>query len=311
MQTLLGYAYDFHVFWDSYLQPRQLTLRDVTPDVLRGFFAFLRRGYEAAVEGKAAIHRVNSNSGLARKRAALRGIFAYLTHSRHLYEHDPSAELSDRRARRRGGAVHRPLPVFLSESESLRLKENMEHGGRKYRAYQRLNLRDFTIITLFIAAGLRVSELVALTLHSFDPDLTLVRVIGKGNKPRVVPLSAEARAVLQAYIADRRGHEGVPAAQRDLLFLNRQNQPLTRKGVHDIVRLYCDRAGLFPNGKPVSPHKLRHTAATNWYRKGLDLYMLQQVLGHANPATTEIYTHVTPREVLAAVRRIDEGSGQP
>lgn len=306
-RTLHGYAHDFHVFWHYYLLPQGVAdLRQVTPDHLRGFIAFLRLGYTAPTRnGRSRVYRVNSEPGLARKRSALRTIFFYLTKVRQLYAHDPSAALDERRTRRRGGRVHERLPVFLTAGETIRLQETAAHGKDRYAGAEWLNLRDFTILSLFIGTGMRVSELIALTEFSFDADLSLVRVVGKGNKPRTVPISTEVRQVLAVYLEQRRLQSGVAKAHSHLLFLNVRRQPLTAKGVYDIVRQYSDRAGLYPNGKHVSPHKLRHTAASNWYRRGLDLYMLQQVLGHANPQTTEIYTHVAPREIIEAVRRID------
>lgn len=307
LRTLHGYAHDFHVFWHYFLQPKGIhDLKDITPEHFRDFMAFLRLGYTApAKNGKSRLLRVNSEPGLARKKSALRTIFFYLTKVQRLYGHDPTEALEERRTRRRGGKVHERLPVFLTPGETVRLQELAAHGKARYQAYQWLNLRDFTIISLFIATGVRVSELIALSEYSLDSDLSLMRVVGKGDKPRTVPLSAEVAAVLRVYLEHRRTLDGVAKEHAHILFLNRQHRPLTAKGVHDIVRQYCDAAGLYPNGKHVSPHKLRHTAATNWYRRGLDLYMLQQVLGHANPQTTEIYTHVSPREIIAAVRRAD------
>lgn len=304
IQTLLGYAYDFRIFWDYYLTPRGLSLRDVTPDVIRGFIAFLRRGYSVESEGRRRTYRVNSERTLARKKASLRTIFQFLTQQRNLYEQDPTLALDEVRTRRRKGRVRQELPVYLSQQETRRLKEVARSGSRRYEADQRLNLRDFAIVSLFLGTGMRVSELISLTFESFDDDGAAIRVVGKGNKIRVIPLSSEVQRVLASYLAERARWERVHPDHRSALFLNRQGRPLTRKGVYDVVRRFCDRAGIYPQGKHVSPHKLRHTAATNWYRRGLDLYMLQQVLGHANPQTTEIYTHVIQKEIADAIRRL-------
>ena len=308
LRTLHGYASDFHVFWNYYLKPRGITdLKQVTPDLLRGFLAFLRVGYSApGTDGRPRLRRVNSGPGLARKKAALRTIFFFLTTVRHLYDHDPTASFEERRTRRRGGKIAQKLPIYLDEADTGRLQLTAEQGKDRYKGYEWLNLRNFAIISLLIGTGIRVSELTMLSEHSFTSDLTVMHVVGKGNKPRTVPVSGEVQEILRLYREYRRLLLNVPKEYEPLLFLNRRFHPLSPKGVHDIVREYCDRAGIYPSGRHVSPHKLRHTAATNWYRRGLDLYMLQKLLGHANPQTTEIYTHVMPREVIEAVRRLDE-----
>ncbi len=148
--------------------------------------------------------------------------------------------------------------------------------------------RDRAILEMLYATGLRVSELAGLTLDSIRFDASFLRCIGKGRKERVVPFSSAAASALQAYLAHDR-----PLWSRDetnrTLFLSRLGAPLSRKTLWQMVRRYARDAGV---GKPISPHTLRHSFASHLLHNGAPLRVIQELLGHSDIATTQIYTHV-------------------
>jgi integrase/recombinase XerD len=211
---------------------------------------------------------------IARRIAALRALYRHLVlvGSR---EDNPAAELSPPRR-------PRTLPRTLSPGEAERLIEAA--NGVTPRA-----LRDSAIVELLYGAGLRVSELVSLDRTSIDVDDRLVRALGKGSKERVVPIGRRAAEALRRYLS--RGRPFLDRRHRPELFLNAQGGPLTRAGVFLILRKLAAKAGLEP--ERVHPHLLRHSFATHLLEGGADLRSVQEMLGHANLATTELYTHVS------------------
>jgi integrase/recombinase XerD len=213
---------------------------------------------------------------VARRIAALRSFYRHLLllGSR---DDNPAAELSPpRRARK--------LPRTLSPGEAERLVEAA--AGTTPRA-----LRDTAIVELLYGAGLRVSELTALDRGSIDLDARLVRCTGKGGKERIVPIGRRAIEALRRY--QSRGRPYLDRRHRPELFLNAKGGPLTRAGVFLILRKIAAKAGLEP--ERVHPHLLRHSFATHLLEGGADLRSVQEMLGHADLATTELYTHVTDR----------------
>ena len=217
-----------------------------------------------------------SGSTIARRVASLRSFF------RHLVligatDTNPAAELELPRRTRR-------LPRALSPSEAERLIDAA--AGTTPR-----HLRDRALVELLYGAGLRVSEAVGLDKGGVDLDQRLVRTVGKGGKERVVPVGREAVEALRRYLA--RGRPHLDRRHRPELFLNAQGGGLTRAGAFLILRKLAVKAGLEP--ERVHPHLLRHTFATHLLEGGADLRSVQEMLGHADLATTELYTHVTDR----------------
>ncbi len=162
-----------------------------------------------------------------------------------------------------------------------------------------LGLRDRALLELLYATGLRASEAVQLTLREVDLENGTVRCLGKGNKERIIPLHAQAQAILRRYV-----QEGRPFLLQDpnqlTLFLNQRGEPLSRQGLWFIIQHYADAAGL---DAQVTPHTLRHTFATHLLDGGADLREVQQFLGHANITTTQIYTEVSSRRKREAYDR--------
>jgi integrase/recombinase XerD len=217
-----------------------------------------------------------SSATLARRTASARTFF------RHLQligarSDNPAAELKlPRRVR--------ALPRTLSAGEAERLIDAA--SGVTPRA-----LRDRALVELLYGAGLRVSEAMALEKNGVDLDDRLVRVVGKGDKERVVPLGREAAEALRRYLS--RGRPHLDRRHRPELFLNAKGGALTRAGAFFILRRLAAAAGLDP--ARVHPHLLRHSFATHLLEGGADLRSVQEMLGHADLGTTELYTHVTDR----------------
>jgi integrase/recombinase XerD len=215
-------------------------------------------------------------STVARRIAAVRTFFRHLVLLGQRAD-NPAAELDLPRRLRR-------LPRTLSPGEAERLIDAA--AGTTPRA-----LRDAALVELLYGAGLRVSEAVGLVRNSVDLDQRLVRCIGKGDKERIVPIGRQAAEALRRYVA--RGRPHLNTRHRPELFLNARGGPLTRAGAFLIVRRLAEKAGLDP--ARVHPHLLRHSFATHLLEGGADLRSVQEMLGHADLATTELYTHVSDR----------------
>jgi integrase/recombinase XerD len=224
-----------------------------------------------------------ASSTVARKISSLRSYFGFLVAEGHR-ESDPSERLE---APRRG----RPLPEVLTypEVERILAAVPVEHD---------LAFRDRAMLEMLYGAGLRVSELVELGLRDLLLEEGLLRVLGKGSRERIVPLGDRAADAVSRYLRelrpelDRGEGEGV-------VFLNHHGRPLTRMGAWKIVRRHVERAEL---EKRVTPHTFRHSFATHLLEGGADLAAVQEMLGHADISTTQIYTHVD-RAYLREVHR--------
>ncbi len=215
-------------------------------------------------------------STAARRVAAVRSFFRHqmLLGAR---QDNPAAALQlPRRAR--------TLPRTLSPAEAERLIEAA--SGTTPRS-----MRDRALVELMYGAGLRVSEATGLHRRSVDLDDRIVRALGKGSKERIVPLGRPAVEALRRYIAMGRPH--LDRRTRPELFLNARGGPLTRAGAFLILRRLAEKAGLEP--LRVHPHLLRHSFATHLLEGGADLRSVQEMLGHADLSTTELYTHVSDR----------------
>jgi integrase/recombinase XerD len=215
-------------------------------------------------------------STVARRVAALR---AFFRHEMLLGKRDDNPAAALKLPRR-----HRSLPRTLSPAEAERLIDAA--NGTSPRA-----LRDRALVELLYGAGLRVSEATGLHRRSVDLDERVVRALGKGSKERLVPLGRPAVDALRRYIAIGRPH--LDRRTRPELFLNARGGPLTRAGAFLILRRLAEKAGLEPTR--VHPHLLRHSFATHLLEGGADLRSVQEMLGHADLSTTELYTHVSDR----------------
>jgi len=229
--------------------------------------AFLDR--LAAGGGKPA-----SPATVHRKAACLRSFYRHLRREG-IVEGDPTASLS---APRRG----RKLPEVLTRGEVERLL-------RQPRGSEPSALRDRALLELMYACGLRASEAIALEVADLDLEGGLLRARGKGSKERIVPIGQTALGALRAYLVSGRPAL-VKARAETRLFVNFRGGPLTRQGLYKIVRRHAESAGL---AERMSPHTLRHTFATHLLAGGCDLRSVQEMLGHADVTTTQLYTHLS------------------
>ena len=211
---------------------------------------------------------------IARRTAAARSFFR---HQQLLGARDDNPAAAVKLPRR-----PKPLPKTLSPGEAERLIEAA-------KGTQPRNLRDQALVELMYGAGLRVSEAVGLEKSGVDLEDRFVRVTGKGDKERVVPIGRHAAAAVRRYLS--RGRPYLDRRHRPELFLNAKGGPLTRAGAFLILRRLAEVAGLDPTR--VHPHILRHSFATHLLEGGADLRSVQEMLGHADLSTTELYTHVS------------------
>jgi site-specific recombinase XerD len=211
---------------------------------------------------------------IARRTAAARSFFR---HQQLLGARDDNPAAAVKLPRR-----PKPLPKTLSPGEAERLIDAA-------KGTQPRDLRDQALVELLYGAGLRVSEAVGLTRTGVDLDDRFVRVTGKGGKERVVPIGRHAAEAVRRYLS--RGRPYLDRRHRPELFLNAKGGPLTRAGAFLILRRLAEKAGLDP--ARVHPHILRHSFATHLLEGGADLRSVQEMLGHADLSTTELYTHVS------------------
>jgi integrase/recombinase XerD len=225
---------------------------------------------------------LSARSG-ARYLSALRGFCKFLVRER-LAATDPTALLAPPR-------LGRKLPAVITFDEVLRLLAAPDTSRPR-------GLRDRAMLSLMYAAGLRVSELCSLKVGDLDRQRGFVSVLGKGGKRRLVPVGEVALADVEAYLRSVPREAGGRAP--NALFLSSWRRPLSRQAFWKLIVRYARGVGIT---KPISPHKLRHSFATHLLERGADLRSVQAMLGHANIATTEIYTHVAQDHVRKAHQR--------
>ncbi|HTY25624.1 MAG TPA: site-specific tyrosine recombinase XerD [Desulfomonilaceae bacterium] len=209
----------------------------------------------------------------ARKISCIKGFFRFLTESQRIPE-NPSERIES-------PSLPRRIPQYLEPHEIERLLAAANADSPEGK-------RDYTMLELVYATGLRVSELVGLDLSRVDLEVGCVTVMGKGSRERVVPIGLPASRALVSYLETVRPRL-VQGKRSDSLFLTRRARPMTRQAFWKIVKKIALRAGI---SKEISPHTLRHSFATHLVQNDADLRSVQLMLGHADISTTEIYTHV-------------------
>ena len=232
--------------------------------------------------------RKNLWAAKARKLVSIRMLYRYLVNKTKQLKVNPAADIESPKSRR-------TLPRVLSLQESLMLLDTVKNDKDSPNV-----VRDYAIITLFLNCGMRVSELVGINLTDINRERTSLRVTGKGAKERVIYLNDACRTALEDYLAIRVNAEGGKAQKEKALFLSSRDQRISVKTVQWMVYKYLDLAGL--GDRHLSVHKLRHTAATLMYQSGeVDVRVLKDILGHEQLNTTQIYTHVTSKNMQDAM----------
>ena len=254
------------------------------PGAENGFFQFLRQNKIMTLEvvDRQVIRDYNAwlmendiaKSSIARRQSAIRSFFNFLVREG-LLPHNPMEEVTSPKRERR-------LPSLLSTTEVTRLLETPDPATP-------VGLRDRALLELLYASGLRVSELVSLNLGQVNIDSKEIRVVGKGSKERMVLMGEPAARALIVYFEEGRPHL-LGDKRSNAIFISRQGERLIERRVQKILERYARIAGI---ERRVHPHMLRHTFATHMLDGGADLRVVQELLGHADLSSTQIYTHVS------------------
>lgn len=260
--TTDAYQRDLHQLGE-WMGTRRLTLDRLTDELLERYFSELR------ASGRAA-------SSVARAVSSVRGWLRYLTEEQYV-ANDPSSRL-------RGGRRGRTLPKPLSEETIMALLDSLPTLGA-------VNLRDQALLELLYGTGARVSEAVGISVDDLDFDEELIRVTGKGARQRLVPMGATLHRVLRHYLAPGGRSQLLGTVRTSSLFLNTRGGQLTRQGVDLIIHKRALVAGI--DRATISAHVFRHSCATHMLAHGADIRVVQELLGHASIATTQIYTAVS------------------
>ena len=234
----------------------------------------------------------------ARRLVALRQLYRYLK-GEGICQTDPTETVEMPR-------FGRPLPAYLNAEEVRELLAAPTRFLPKSDGARARGLRDAAMLELLYASGLRVSELVGLPMDAVNLRMGVVRVLGKGDKERLVPLGAPAQAAIDVYLGEARALLTKPGPPADALFLSQQGRAMTRQAFWKSIKTYAVSAGIT---RPISPHKLRHAFATHLVEHGADLRSVQVMLGHADISTTEIYTHVSRRHLGQVHRQFHPRAG--
>jgi len=245
-------------------------IADISLEDLYEYMAYLNRT------------RQNNQYTRARRVSSIRALYKYLTVKTQELTTNPAKDLESPK-------LGKSLPRYLSLDDSLALLNAIPKDDKNYK-------RDYLILTLFLNCGLRLSELVGTNIGDIRGDT--LRVIGKGNKERVIHLNNACQKALENHLEERKTDNN---RDNNALILNRSHRRLGARTVQNMVDKYLKLAGL--DFEKYSPHKLRHTAATLMYQNDVDIRELQEILGHEQLSTTEIYTHLDKDSLRTAVSK--------
>lgn len=271
--TVSNYLNDICAYCDYLITNRNvIDPNDININDVRGFLATLKR-------------KNNTPSSISRKLSAIKSFHSFLVKFRYAQTNVAKLITNPKKEKK--------LPVVLSIEEVDKLLNAFTEENP-------LEIRNKTMIELTYSCGLRVSELVNLKLSSIHMQMGIIDVFGKGSKERIVPLGDKAKEMIKKYLELSRP-KLTSTKLNDYLFLNTKGEQLTRQMFFIIIRDKAKEVGI---DKPISPHKLRHSFATHLLERGLDLRLIQELLGHEDISTTEIYTHLSN----AKIREVYENS---
>jgi len=270
LNTLEAYSRDLNRYWEFMDRRGIKSIKDITSDNVISYLGYVRN---------CGLTTNSSNRALA----AIRGFYKYLLRE-DILDESPVANIELAK-------VWMRLPDTLSKDEMNLLLEQPD-------AKTPLGMRDRAMLELMYATGIRVSELISLTVNSINWQVGYLIVIGKGSKERIVPIGKFAIDYMTRYISEGR-LKLLKGKKTKFVFVNRSGNGLTRQGFWKIVKKYATKSGLH---KKIHPHTFRHSFATHLLEGGADLRSVQVMLGHSDISTTQIYTHVT-REILKDIHK--------
>lgn len=260
--TVESYYHDIEDYTDYLYDVRgKQDSNDITVEDIRSFLAHLKRSHI-------------SPSSMSRKLSSIKSFHKFLV-TNHYARINVAKLISNPKQEKK-------LPVVLSVEEIdmlLKAFDSIESP---------LDLRNKTMVELTYSCGLRVSELINIKLNDIHFGMNIIDIYGKGKKERIVPIGEAAISLISKYLETARPKLAT-SKSRDFLFLNREGNPMTRQMFFLIIKKKAKEAGIT---KEISPHKLRHSFATHLLERGLDLRLIQELLGHESISTTEIYTHI-------------------
>ena len=261
--TVNAYCHDIELFREHLdNNGKSLSITEITHHDIEDFFASL---YDLGI----------SASSQARILSGLKSFYRYLIQER-ICESDPTLLVSF-------PSIGRHIPEVLSYEEIVSMLECIDLS-------QQFGHRNKAIIEVMYGCGLRVSEVISLKISDIYVKDEFIRIIGKGDKERLVPIGKKTLKELSNYTQGERLHQDIKAKFTDTVFINARGTGLTRQSVFLMVKSLAEKAGI---KKTISPHTLRHSFATHLLEGGADLRAVQQMLGHSSISTTEIYTHVS------------------
>lgn len=241
-------------------------VKNVTTDTIKKYLAYLKKlGY--------------STTSSSRALSAIKSFHKFLFIEKITYN-NPTTNLASPK-------LEKKLPTVLSVEEVMTLLNTLDDSTP-------YNLRNQAMIELVYATGLRVSELVSLKLQDLHLTNKMISTIGKGGKERIVPVNDYATKILRKYIIEARPKLVIPSKEQGYVFLNNQGTMLSRQSFFLILKSMCKKAGIT---KEVSPHTLRHSFATHLLEAGTDLRLIQEMLGHEDISTTQVYTHLSNQKL--------------
>jgi len=221
------------------------------------------------------LHKRNKKVTIARKISVLRSFFRYLVKHDIIPDNPADLILTPKQ--------EKVIPIYLTVDDMFRLLDSLKTNSLS-------GLRNRAIFETLYSSGIRISELVGLNVFDIDVTEYVIRILGKGNRERIVPIGKKAVDAIKAYRERLRTKEGIRTDKNGPIFLNMKNDRLTARSIARILEKAAKECGL---SIPVSPHSLRHTFATHMLDGGADLRVVQELLGHKSLSTTQKYTHVS------------------
>lgn len=273
-RTIEAYKHDLNKFVDFLLGFNKRTINKISKTDIRQFLSEL---------AKNGFKKPNSEITRARKLSSIKSFFKYLTREE-ILKINPASDIE-------APKIPEKEPCYLTQDEYQKLLLTVKRTATPY--YQ---FRDLAIITVFLGTGIRLSELVGLTINSVEFDERTIKVTGKGNKERIIPLNDDVVSSLEKYLKSR------PEVETDHLFVSRKGNGLCSGSVYHLIKNYLKAAGI--KKEKVGVHSLRHTFGTSLLNKGVNLVVIQELMGHKNLETTRRYLHTNNVDLRNAVEQI-------